>query len=60
MIADSLANKKLVVGSVKLDPQVPLFIAYYTLFPMANGMVNYPDVYGYDKVIFEHLRKYLQ
>jgi len=60
MTADSLANKKLVVGSVKLEPQVPLFIAYYTLFPMANGMVNYPDVYGYDKVIFEHLRKYLQ
>lgn len=59
MTADSLDNKKLVVGSVKLDPLVPLFIAYYTLYPLAGGMANYPDVYGYDRVIFEHLKKYL-
>lgn len=59
MTADSLADKKLVVGSVKLDPQVPLYIAYYTLYTLAGGMANYPDVYGYDRVIFEHLQKYL-
>jgi len=59
MTADSLAVKKLVVGSVKLDPQVPLFITYYTLYPLAKGMASCPDVYGYDQVIYEHLQKYL-
>lgn len=60
MTADTLADKKLTIKSVKVNPQVPLFIAYYTLYPMAGGrMVEYPDVYGYDKVIYGMLRKYL-
>lgn len=59
MTADSLKIKKLVVGSVKVEPQIPLFITYYTLYPFAKGVVSYPDVYGFDGVIFEHLRKYL-
>lgn len=60
MMADSLADKKLTIKSVKVNPQVPLFIAYYTLYPMAGGrMVEYPDVYGYDKVIYGMLKKYL-
>ena len=59
MTADSLKIKKLVVGSVKVEPQIPLFITYYTLYPFAKGVVSYPDVYGFDDVIFEHLRKYL-
>ena len=59
MTADSLKIKRLVVGSVKVEPQIPLFITYYTLYPFAKGVVSYPDVYGFDGVIFEHLRKYL-
>ena len=60
MTADSLVDRKLIVKSVKVSPQVPLFIAYYTLYPMAGGkMVEYPDVYGYDKVTYEMLKKYL-
>ena len=59
MTADSLKIKKLVVGSVKVEPQIPLFITYYTLYPFAKGVVSYPDVYGYDGVIFEQLKKYL-
>lgn len=59
MTADSLKIKKLVVGSVKVEPQIPLFITYYTLYPFAKSVVSYPDVYGFDDVIFEHLRKYL-
>lgn len=59
MTADSLSDRKKVVGSVKLKPQVPLFITYYTLYPMANGRVEeYPDVYGYDGVIYQLLKKY--
>lgn len=60
MTADSLAEKKMIVKSVKVNPPVPLFIAYYTLYPFAGGrMMEYPDVYGYDKVIYGMLRKYL-
>lgn len=60
MTADSLANKKLVVNNVKVNPQVPLFITYYTLYPLAGGRIaDYSDVYGFDAVIFDMLRKYL-
>lgn len=59
MTADSLSDKSMVIGSKKLVPQVPLFITYYTLYPLASGMANYPDVYGYDRVIFTQLQKYL-
>lgn len=60
MTADSLSDKSLVIGSVKLEPQVPLFITYYTLYPMAGGRTaEYPDVYGYDKVIYNEIKKYL-
>lgn len=59
MTADSLNIRSKVVGSVKVDPQVPLFITYYTLYPLAGGMANYPDVYGFDEVIYNLLKKYL-
>lgn len=60
MTADSLDNRRMVVSGVKVNPQVPLFITYYTLYPMAGGrMAEYPDVYGYDKVIYGMLSKYL-
>ena len=60
MTADSLANKKLVVNNVKVNPQVPLFITYYTLYPLAGGRIaDYSDVYGFDAVIFDMFRGYL-
>ena len=60
MNADSLTDRKRVIGSVKVNPYVPLFITYFTLYPMAGGkMVEYPDVYGYDGVIYQLLKKYL-
>ena len=60
MTDDSLSNRKMVVKGVKVKPEVPLFITYYTLYPLAGGRTReYPDVYGYDKVIFERLKKYL-
>ncbi len=60
MTADSLADRHMTVGYVKVNPQVPLFIGYYTLYPMAGGrIVEYPDVYGYDAVIYQQLKKYL-
>lgn len=35
-----------------VSPRVPLYITYYTLFPVPGGQLTvYPDVYGYDKVL---------
>lgn len=51
-------DKSKLVYSVNVEPQVPLYIVYFTLFPVPGGMVqSYPDVYGYDDVIARQLRK---
>ena len=35
-----------------VSPRVPLYITYYTLFPVPGGeLTTYPDVYGYDKAL---------
>lgn len=60
MTADSLAEKARVVRSVKVEPAVPLYITYFTLYPMAGGrMEEYSDVYGYDAAIYQSLKKYM-
>lgn len=47
------------VNSVKVNPNVPLFITYYTLYPDVKGkMHTYADVYGYDKVLYRYLRSF--
>lgn len=51
--ADSIQKSKTV------NPQVPLFITYYTLYPDAGGkMRRYEDVYGYDERISQYLKNY--
>ena len=60
MNADSLTDKSMVIGSLKVEPEVPLFITYYTLYPKGGDVskscwYSYPDVYGYDKVIYSFL-----
>lgn len=43
----------------KVEPRVPLYITYYTLFPVPGGSLTvYPDVYGYDNVLAEALETY--
>ena len=60
MTADSLANRRMIVRNIKVDPQVPLYITYLTLYPMAGGrMAEYADIYGFDKVIYSALQPYL-
>ena len=50
-------DRRKLVGSKKVDPQVPIFIVYYTLFPVPEGeLKSYPDIYGYDSVIAKALR----
>lgn len=54
-------NKKMLVRSVKIEPQVPLFLTYYTIYPdKDNHLVSYPDVYGYDGVMWEYLQTYMK
>lgn len=66
MTADSLVDKSMVIGSVQVKPQVPLYLTYYTMCPnwKKNGgkksaiyWISYPDVYSYDQVIYRFLQK---
>lgn len=61
MTADSLNDKSRVIGSIKVEPQIPIYLSYFTIYPMKgklrSGWEEYPDVYGYDKVIYDFLVK---
>ena len=48
------------ISYMPVKPHVPLYIIYYTIYPDEYGRVtNYPDVYGYDNLVWNHLKKYL-
>ncbi len=48
------------IGYVPIKPRVPLYIIYYTLWTDENGeLQTWPDVYGYDKVIWNHLQPFV-
>lgn len=48
-----------VIGYVPVKPRVPLYIIYQTLWPDMDGVVQtWPDVYGYDGVIWNNLKTY--
>ena len=49
------------ISYVPVKPRVPLYIIYNTLWPDAAGvMQTWPDVYGYDNVIWKHLQPYVR
>lgn len=55
------ADRSRMVNNVKIDPQVPLFITYYTMYyDTDNRIVSYEDVYGFDKVTAERLSPYIK
>jgi murein L,D-transpeptidase YcbB/YkuD len=57
--ADALDHSR-IISNVNVDPKVPLFITYFTLYPDVEGNIkSFSDVYGYDKVIFSTLKNYL-
>ncbi len=58
-IKDTLKKNK-IIGVLKVEPNVPVFIIYYTLYPDAqtHKITEYADVYGYDRVIYKYLRNY--
>jgi len=53
-------NCSKMVRSLKVEPLVPIYITYYTLYPDSNGnLVRYDDIYGYDSIIYDNIQKYL-
>lgn len=59
-IADEGSNTKL-VRSLAVKPHVPLFITYYTIYPDMDGRLNtFPDVYGYDRVMEQHIKPFMK
>jgi len=52
-------NHDMLISGLDVEPHVPVFITYFTMFPDKKGTIReYPDVYGYDKVIYKHLKNY--
>lgn len=59
MVNDTL-QKKLLIGSAKVKPEVPVYILYFTLYPNEHGKLRtYRDVYGYDGLIYNQLKNYI-
>ena len=53
---------KKLIKWVKIEPSVPLFITYYTIYPdPVTGCLSYfPDVYGYDRSIARAIKPFMQ
>lgn len=48
------------ISYMPVKPHVPVYIIYYTIYPDENGILtNYPDVYGYDQQVWNHLKKFI-
>jgi len=55
-IKKSRIDRNMLVNSVKVNPEVPLFITYYTVFYGIDGeLVSFDDIYGYDDVLAREL-----
>ena len=53
-------NHSRIINNINVNPKVPLFITYFTLYPDFEGNIkSFSDVYGYDRVIFSILKNYL-
>ena len=58
-ITSETVDKSMLINSINVDPNVPIFITYQTLFLTPEGKIErYPDVYGYDAVLLKELRRY--
>jgi murein L,D-transpeptidase YcbB/YkuD len=50
-------ERKKLIGYVPVKPRVPLYIIYYTMWPNhERTLQEWPDVYGYDKVLWTNLQ----
>lgn len=49
------------IRSKSIEPQVPLYITYYTLYPNEQGtLISYPDIYGFDNVLYKAISSFLK
>lgn len=54
-------DQKRLVSTLKVDPRIPLYITYYTIYYNANGeLTEYDDIYGYDDVLIEKLSPFFE
>ena len=50
-----------IIGYVGVKPHVPLYIIYNTMWPDESGVWReWPDVYGYDDIIWKQLQPYMR
>lgn len=60
LIANEPENNRL-IGSLPVKPRVPIYICYYTLYPDSTGHLRqWPDVYGYDKLIERGIKPFME
>ena len=53
-------DRDMLVNSVTVEPEIPVFISYFTCYPSSDGELRYyKDVYGYDEAIWKELKYYL-
>ena len=56
---EKVLDRSRLIGSLPLKTPIPLFITYYTIYPSPQGTLQvFNDVYGFDRVIYNHLRNY--
>mgnify|MGYP002868452110 CR=1 FL=1 len=54
-------DRQKVIGYVPVKPHVPLYIIYNTLwYDQDDVLQSWPDVYGYDKVLWQYLQIYTE
>lgn len=57
LVEDSDDKLLRLVKSKAVEPCVQLNIVYYTIYPDAKGQLSaYPDIYGYDAIIYENIK----
>ncbi len=60
-VTADIGSSRTVVKSIAVKPQIPLYICYYTYYPVTPGQwCQYPDLYGYDQVIYDNLRQFMK
>lgn len=53
-------DKKRYLKHLKVEPAVPVFITYFTLYPDFKGVMReFDDIYGYDSVIYDNLARFM-
>ena len=54
-------DRKRIINSLSVKPAVPLVITYYTIYFNNKGeLIEYQDVYGYDKVLADKLDPFVK